>query len=61
MLPLSLPIETSVRQMNVSKRENNNLSTGVIFLFFPLSLVLHSGLLPETRLSDPNNACCITT
>ena len=57
----SQPIETSVRQMNVSKRENNNLSTGVIFIFSSLSLVLHSGSLPETRVSDPNNACCITT
>ena len=43
------------------EERNNNLSTGVIFLFSSLSLVLHSGSLPETRVSDPNNACCITT
>ena len=43
------------------EERNNNLSTGVIFLFSSLSLVFHSDLLPETRLSDPNNACCITT
>lgn len=54
------PIETNGCQMNVWKRENNNLSTGVIFLFSSLSLVLNSALLPETRLSDPNNSCSIT-
>ena len=49
---LSQPIETSIRQMIIWKRENNNLSTGVIFLFSSLSLVLHSGLLSETWQSE---------